>query len=139
MKFNFFHRNNNCRIILLGDFYKLKEQVNIAEQKYEVKFRDVKHLKKILLCSTIVGPECFPADVLTMNSIARIHIIDTDNIFTFELVYPGEADLSSYKLSVFTSLGVALIGRKAGETVVCNTGKKKYSARIVSLLFQSLK
>lgn len=137
MKLNFFHHNN--RIILLSDFYKLKEQVNIAEQKYEVKFRDVKNLKKVLLCSNIIEPECFPADVLTMNSVTRINILDTNNTFTFELVYPSEANLSSYKLSVFTSLGVALLGRRVGETVVCCTGKKSYNARIMALPFQSLK
>lgn len=65
----------------------------------------------------VVQTEQVPGDVVTMH--ARCSYIDT-RIGTqreIQLVYPGEADPATGKVSVLTPVGSALIGLRVGQEI----------------------
>jgi len=55
-------------------------------------------------------------DVVRMNSTLR-YVTDTGEDRTVTLVYPGEADIETGKVSILTPIGVALIGLSPGQTI----------------------
>ena len=64
----------------------------------------------------IVTQDKLPHDVVRMGS--KVSFTTTDGFNrTFQLVYPGEADISVGKVSVLTPIGAALIGLSAGQSI----------------------
>jgi len=55
-------------------------------------------------------------DVIRMGSTLR-YVTDTGDDRTVTLVYPGEADISSGKVSILTPIGTALIGLSPGQSI----------------------
>ncbi|WP_127144596.1 nucleoside diphosphate kinase regulator [Pelagibacterium montanilacus] len=66
--------------------------------------------------ATIVDQRNVPSDVVTMGSVASFTTTDGFNR-TFELVYPGESDISAGKVSILTPVGMALIGMREGQSI----------------------
>ncbi len=62
-------------------------------------------------------PAAMPGDVVTMNSKIRLRDIDTDEVETFTLVYPGFANTAEGFLSVLTPIGTAVLGYRKGDVV----------------------
>lgn len=56
-----------------------------------------------------------PDDVVTMNSVVRVRDLDSGAEHEYQLVFPHEASLSENRISILASLGVALIGLRAGS------------------------
>ena len=63
----------------------------------------------------VLEPTAMPADIVTMNSTVSFTIIETASKQTLTLVYPKEADGSSHKISVMTTVGTALLGLRVGD------------------------
>ncbi|MGY6708615.1 MAG: nucleoside diphosphate kinase regulator [Rhizobiaceae bacterium] len=55
-------------------------------------------------------------DVVRMGSTLS-YVTDTGDARTVTLVYPGEADIESGKISIMTPIGTALIGLSPGQTI----------------------
>lgn len=53
-----------------------------------------------------------PDDVVSMNSTILLSTDDVEETVT--LVYPGETDVSANKISVFSPIGTAILGCRAG-------------------------
>ena len=64
----------------------------------------------------VLDPQDMPADVVTMNSTVRFSLQCTENSQTLTLVYPKEVDGSPDKVSVFATVGTALLGLRIGDT-----------------------
>ncbi|MCC6548718.1 MAG: GreA/GreB family elongation factor [Ignavibacteriaceae bacterium] len=56
-------------------------------------------------------------DVIKLNSLFEAEDLSTNKIWKLMLTLPGEANLKEQKISVFSPLGVALIGFKKGMTI----------------------
>lgn len=67
--------------------------------------------------ANVVEPNEIPADVVTMNSVARCRNDATGEDMALTLVYPRDADVSSGKVSVLAPVGTALLGLKVGESI----------------------
>ncbi|WP_164101011.1 GreA/GreB family elongation factor [Candidatus Laterigemmans baculatus] len=65
----------------------------------------------------IVTPGDLPPDVVTMKSVVRIREVGSDEIETYQLVYPEEADVAGGKLSILAPIGAAILGYRAGDIV----------------------
>jgi regulator of nucleoside diphosphate kinase len=94
------------------------------------------HRKLMTMATGISGPMAVVADQL-MSELDRARVVaqtklpdtavrmgsvvtftTTDGFDrTYRLVYPGEADISSGKVSVLTPIGAALIGLREGQTI----------------------
>jgi len=59
-----------------------------------------------------------PSQVVGMHSTVEFLDEAHGKPRTVQLVYPGEADISAGKISVLTPIGAALIGLKAGQSIL---------------------
>jgi regulator of nucleoside diphosphate kinase len=63
----------------------------------------------------VVAQSKVPKDAVRLGSIVSFTTTDGFNR-TFQLVFPGEADITSGKVSVLTPIGAALIGLREGQS-----------------------
>lgn len=87
--------------------------------------------------ASIVEPQQMPADVVTMNSTARI--VDEHNREEYELtlVYPREADGDPGKVSVLAPVGSAILGLRVGDSIRWPMpGGREAALRIASISYQ---
>lgn len=84
----------------------------------------------------IVGPAEIPADVITMNSTARLVDLDSKEEMIFTLVYPEQADIRHDKISVLAPIGTAMIGYKVGDTFEWEVPEGTRRLRIKEILYQ---
>lgn len=84
----------------------------------------------------VVAAEQVPDDVVTMNSLVRVHDLVTAKDLAIRLVYPTELEDGFEGLSVASPLGTALLGRRVGQEISCwePTGQRR--VRIVEVMFQ---
>lgn len=59
-----------------------------------------------------------PANVVTMGSEVEFLDDSSDAPRTVTLVYPGEADITAGRISILTPVGAALIGLRAGQSIL---------------------
>lgn len=64
----------------------------------------------------VVSDKAISADVIRMGTTVR-YSSDAGEDRTVTLVYPGEADIATGKISVLTPIGVALIGLSVGQSI----------------------
>lgn len=64
----------------------------------------------------VVAQAKLPRDAVRMGSTVSFSTTDGFDR-TFQLVLPGEADISMGKVSVLTPIGAALIGLREGQTI----------------------
>jgi regulator of nucleoside diphosphate kinase len=70
--------------------------------------------------ATVVEPAQLPADVITMNSVARVRVEDPElgaHEHELTLVYPRDADGSAHRVSILAPVGSALLGLRAGDAI----------------------
>lgn len=65
----------------------------------------------------VVDPCEVPRDVVTMNSTVRLRDLDSDEIETYTLVYPRDADIDENRISVLAPIGTAMIGYRVGDVI----------------------
>jgi regulator of nucleoside diphosphate kinase len=78
-----------------------------------------------------IGP-----DVVTMNSEVRVRDLDTHQAMVFRVVFPRAADSAAGRISVLAPLGMAVLGRRAGETVAWETPGGVRRLRLDRVLYQ---
>lgn len=65
-----------------------------------------------------------PSNVVTMHSTVTFTIVNTRRTYTYQLVYPHEANTET-KLSVLTPVGSALLGLAVGQEIEWPLDKNK--------------
>jgi regulator of nucleoside diphosphate kinase len=96
----------------------------------------VDELSRELKCARVIDPARVPDDAVTMHSTVRIRDSKRGAAEVYTLVYPDEADPRSGKLSVLTTVGTALLGRRSGDLVRVATPDGVRSIRVEAILFQ---
>lgn len=92
-------------------------------RKQRQKFRD------LLRDATIYPISWFPDDIITMNSTVKL-INKNGSTWIVELAYPFDTSKGQRQVSVFSSLGIRLLGRRTGQNI--RSGK----IRIAKILYQ---
>ena len=106
--------NPKPRIVLSeADYARL---ANLAASAFERLPEVAEGLQSELDRADIVAPGAVPPDVVRMGSSVAFR---TDNGMArrVTLVFPGEADIASNRVSVLTPIGTALIGLAAGQSI----------------------
>lgn len=75
-------------------------------------------------------------DVVTMNSEVRVRDLDAHETIVFRVVFPGAADAASGRISVLAPLGMAVLGRRAGDHVSWPTPGGLRRLRVDRVLYQ---
>ncbi|MCK0512013.1 nucleoside diphosphate kinase regulator [Aromatoleum buckelii] len=78
---------------------------------------DLNGLRDELERAVVREPDEMPVDVITMNSRARFREQPSGREYELTLVYPGDAEQGSAKVSVFSPAGSALLGLSVGQAI----------------------
>lgn len=104
-------------IITKQDFNKIHRSITDAKAKNAIKKEEAEKLLAELKSAKIVEQEEIDSDVVTMNSIVKIHFQNNKNSLEFQLVYPADANIKDHKISIFSSVASALIGYRVGDEI----------------------
>jgi regulator of nucleoside diphosphate kinase len=87
-----------------------------AARKLTARAGKMRSLQDKLARARVISAGRVPRDLITMNSHAQIIELASGERLNLTLVYPVEADMDEGRVSVFSSLGAALLGRCVGDT-----------------------
>jgi regulator of nucleoside diphosphate kinase len=74
-------------------------------------------LEAELELAEVIDPKRVPKNVVTMNSTVKLRDLDTNEIETYTLVFPKQADIANNKLSVLAPVGTAILGQRVGDVL----------------------
>jgi regulator of nucleoside diphosphate kinase len=101
--------------------------------------RDASSLERLesqLSEADVVPASRIDPDVVTMNSEVRVHDLDTHQVRVFRVVFPAAANAEVGRVSVLAPLGLAVLGRAAGEQVAWQAPGGPRRLRIEHVLYQ---
>ena len=104
-------------IITKQDFNKIHRSITDAKARNSIKKEEAAKLLAELKSAKIVEQDQIDGDVVTMNSIVKIHFQNNKTTMEFQLVYPADANIKEKKISIFSSVASALIGYKVGDEI----------------------
>ncbi len=104
-------------IITKQDFNRIHRAITAAKATNSIKKEEAEKLQAELKNAKIVEPENIGGDVVTMNSIVKIHFQNNKSTMEFKLVYPSEANIKEKKISIFSAVAAALIGYRVGDEI----------------------
>lgn len=90
----------------------------------------LRDLKQEIERAEIIPDQDAPGDLITLNATAWLLNLDTGEQMEVTLVSPGEADLFQSKVSVLAPIGAAMLGYRAGSTVVWDTPRGRCTLRV---------
>ena len=93
----------------------------------------IRFLQKVLQHSRIIDKSALPKDRISLLSKVEFTHLGTGRKMTYTIVSHHEMDLDHGKRSCNSPIGLALMGRKVGETVEVNAPAGKFQIRIDSV------
>lgn len=64
-----------------------------------------------------VDPAKLSAKVVTMGSTVHLRELDADELWTFTLCFPEDADIRENRISILSPVGTAIVGCRVGDVV----------------------
>lgn len=104
-------------IITKQDHNKIHRSIIDAKAKNSIKKEEAEKLLAELKSAKIVEQNEIDGDVVTMNSIVKIHFQNNKTTMEFQIVYPIDANIKERKISIFSSVASALIGYRVGDEI----------------------
>lgn len=104
-------------LITKQDFTRIYKSISDAKQNNSIKKEEAEKLLNELHSAKIVESEEIPADVVTMNSVVKIHFENNRTTTEFKIVYPDQADIKAKKISIFSPVASALIGYRVKDEI----------------------
>lgn len=102
------------------DFEKLSDLLDGAARRSPKDRQHMDDLAAELERAHVVAPAEIPPDVVTMNSEVALRDLDSDQEMVFSVVFPARANADQQRVSVLAPLGTAVLGYRAGDTIVWN-------------------
>ena len=93
----------------------------------------IRFLQKILEHSRVINPDVLPKDCVCLLSRVEFTNLSTNTRMTFEIVSPHEMNLEAGKISLYSPIGAALMGKKVGEIAEAQTPSGVLRLRIESI------
>ena len=96
------------------------ERIEALIEQPQYRSLNTSALQDELARAEIAEPAQMPADIITMNSTARVRLEEAgqaDHERELTLVYPRDADGSSEKVSILAPIGSALLGLRVGDVI----------------------
>ena len=104
-------------IISSTDRDQLLKLINSARFDRRIAAGTLDDLDGELVRASIAAPEDMPRDVVSLNSTVWFRDLDSDEIESYTLVVPREADVDLLRISVLAPIGTALLGYRPGDIV----------------------
>lgn len=96
----------------------------------------VEALGKELKRARVVASEEIPADVVTMNSLVRLREVKSSSEINITIVFPKDADLSNWRVSVLAPIGTAALGCRVGDVVEWAAPQGTVSYEVEEIIYQ---
>lgn len=93
----------------------------------------IRFLQKVIQHSRVIDRNALPKDRISLLSKVEFTNLSTDATMTFTIVSHHEMNLDEGKLSCKSPIGMALMGRKAGEVVEVHAPAGTFKIRIDSV------
>jgi regulator of nucleoside diphosphate kinase len=93
-------------------------------------------LEAELARAEVVDPERVPKSVVTMNSTVKLRDLDTNEVETYTLVFPEQADIANNKLSVLAPVGTAILGQRVGDVLRWRVPGGRRRLKVERVLYQ---
>lgn len=74
-------------------------------------------LREELSRAHLTIPQLVPADVVRLGSTFTVRDLESDELDTFTLVWPEQADIERSRISVLAPLGTAVLGYATGDEI----------------------
>lgn len=101
-----------------ADHVRLREMIqSLAETVGNPFAGHLRELEREMVGADVIPARRVPPDVVTMNSHVRLRDLESGAREVVTLVYHGDADLLTSRLSVLAPLGVELLGRRQGDVI----------------------
>ena len=107
-------KNRNI-IMTAADHEELSYAIAVAGKLSQRGRAEMTALETELARAEIVEAKDLPPDVITMNSRAELHDLDTGERMEFTLVFPNDANIEAGKISILAPLGTAMLGYRVGD------------------------
>ncbi|MCA9131880.1 MAG: nucleoside diphosphate kinase regulator [Planctomycetales bacterium] len=98
--------------------------------------RYLRDLRGELEQAKVVESHKLPPDVVTMNSTVRIRDLESDELETYTLVYPNDANFAEGRLSILAPIGTAILGYRVGDVVDWQVPSGAIQMRIEEIVCQ---
>ena len=83
----------------------------------------------------VVEPASMKSDLIAFGATVTMENLDTEEMLTYQIVGPDEADLSVNRISFKTPIASALIGKKAGDVVKVIIPKGTMEVEITAVVY----
>ncbi len=123
---------NRIIYIVQSDMRRLQYLIESMKSSRE----DLKALQAELGQARVVPQPEIPPDVITMNSKARVRDLDDDELMTYTLVFPGQANVDKGLISILAPIGTAMLGRRVGDEFEWHVPAGPIRLRVESVLYQ---
>ncbi len=123
-------------VITQPDYDRLRR---LIESFKEFRRRDAEHvdaLEQELEGATVVNAGEVPQNLVTMNSRVRLKDLNNGRELTYQIVFPGDADVAKNRISVLAPIGTGLLGYSAGTTVEWQVPSGIRRLRILAIEYQ---
>jgi regulator of nucleoside diphosphate kinase len=120
--------------ITQSDKDKLLKIINKAKYENLDDYSNLKDLETELIRADITNISELPSNVITMNTKAVLLIDGIEE--EVALVYPNEADILEYKLSVLSPIGTAILGYSEGDIIEWKVPKGTIQVKVEKIIFQ---
>lgn len=85
----------------------------------------------------VIDPAELGGDIVTFGATVEIEDMDTEEVKTYTLLGPDEADLARGSISVLSPVARAMLGKEAGDEVVVDAPRGKIEYEILTVSFEN--
>lgn len=118
--------------ITRSDMTRLRTLIATAKDTRD----DLSSLRAELDHAHVVDPGDIPADVITMNSQARLRELEDGEVMTFALVFPENASIEHHRISVLAPIGTAMLGQREGDEFDWEVPAGRVRLKLIKVLYQ---
>jgi regulator of nucleoside diphosphate kinase len=122
-------------LMTINDYQRLTGLIGFASLKESMP-EIVKSFNNKIKAAKMLAQEQILENVITMNSRVLLREISQGREAEVTITYPQDADGRSGKISVFSPIGLALLGRQVGDKVSWKVPTGVGHFEVVKILYQ---
>jgi len=121
-------------IVAESDYKNLTMMLKLLKEKYPYSANlSFLSFNAVIQAAKKKKDDEMPSDIVKMDSVVTFQNLNTNESLTIKLVYPEQEQLNTFKLSVFSAVGMALFAQKKGAVVACFDEKRKIRLKILDI------
>jgi regulator of nucleoside diphosphate kinase len=122
------------RIISIFDKECLSALIRRMTIRFGERRPELQKLQDVLDSAEVV--DSVPDDVITLDSVAVLRSVLPRGQHVYSPVLPALADYSKRRISVLAPLGIAMLGRRVGDTFQVNAPRGARTVSVEQILFR---